>query len=663
MVQQRLTERDELILPSIDDLQHIVDVSDTTDHAEGSSKKITLQNLYNSIIDRTIRKNLLSNYLKNGNFINNSTNGYGGTPDDWTSSSGNPVQGGIPTLTKAQLISILGVSDGDIEGLWPLNEASGNALDLSSSGYNLTDTNTVGASDDGLMALARDFEADNSEYFTIADASCANLEISGSQTWFAFIKPESVGDNMHVMAKRNTKDHSIIVTDTKKFRFRLQDTTISSGLLDSDVILETGKWYFICGVYDSSNSLMKVWVNGVKKEATNTGTAGDSDADFRIGTSQGAGLPFDGLIQNAGILSVALTDDQVKRLWAYTSYKGQKIRRATTDALLYQDLPQDLVERLRGRTVTLRAKVYVGSTNHRIYIYDGTDTTAASPTGANAWEEISATATIGATATQIRIGLEADTTDGNMWIKEVALYEGSTLLPYDHSKEDWERFPKLLTWDLRDTSSGYKFDKHNDDGWISTNETWTYDSATTITVPTGAASKYAKGDKIKLTQTTVKYFSVVSVADTVLTVTGGTGYTVADAAISLNYYSHQESPIGFPHWFTAATPTYGGGGDMTFTSVSETYNKFKVSGKTVTYKLRAAGTTGGVASTTITFSLPVTAAGSHGKGTGCGTYDSGWKSGYVTGVNSTVAQVFKGDGSNWALAASKNIDVQVIYEI
>lgn len=92
------------------------------------------------------------------------------------------------------------------------------------------------------------------------------------------------------------------------------------------------------------------------------------------------------------------------------------------------------------------------------------------------------------------------------------------------------------------------------DGWISANETWTYASATTITVPSGAASKYAKGDKIKLTQTTVKYFYIIGVADTVLTVTGGSDYTVANAAISANYYSHQSSPIGFPGYFNF-TPT------------------------------------------------------------------------------------------------------------
>jgi len=235
MANKRVTELDSAT-PAVGDKLHIIDISDTTDHADGTSKRTTLQaiaDLFKDLAQILTNKILTSpvintgitgtaikdeddmasdsatavptqqsvkayadrretpNLLKNGNFINNSTDGYGGTPDDWVSSSGNPVQGGIPTLTKAQLISILGIADGDIEGLWPLNEASGNALDLSSSGYDLTDTNTVLSSDDGLMALARDFELDNSEYFTIADDSCANLEMEGSQTWFAWVKLES----------------------------------------------------------------------------------------------------------------------------------------------------------------------------------------------------------------------------------------------------------------------------------------------------------------------------------------------------------------------------------------------------------------------------------------------------------------------------------------
>jgi hypothetical protein len=90
------------------------------------------------------------------------------------------------------------------------------------------------------------------------------------------------------------------------------------------------------------------------------------------------------------------------------------------------------------------------------------------------------------------------------------------------------------------------------DGWINPNQTWTYlatgtDAPTfTITVPSGAASKYSVGMRIKLTQTTVKYFIITAVADTVLTVYGGTDYTLTDAVITNNYYSPVKAPLGFP---------------------------------------------------------------------------------------------------------------------
>jgi len=87
-------------------------------------------------------------------------------------------------------------------------------------------------------------------------------------------------------------------------------------------------------------------------------------------------------------------------------------------------------------------------------------------------------------------------------------------------------------------------------GWQSVADTWTYASADaptfTITVPTGAASIYGVGDRIQLTQTTAKYFIITVVADTVLTVYGGTDYVLANATISAISYSHNKSPLGFP---------------------------------------------------------------------------------------------------------------------
>jgi hypothetical protein len=142
------------------------------------------------------------------------------------------------------------------------------------------------------------------------------------------------------------------------------------------------------------------------------------------------------------------------------------------------------------------------------------------------------------------------------------------------------------------------------DGWVSANETWTYASATTITVPSGATAKYQKGDKIKLTQTTVKYFYVVGVADTVLTITGGSSYTLTTGTITNNYYSHASSPIGFPTAFAwSPTVTYVGGSiDPTSTTVNEA--KFTIFQQLVAFTLMATVVRGSGNRTFIVFSVP-----------------------------------------------------------
>jgi hypothetical protein len=52
--------------------------------------------------------------------------------------------------------------------------------------------------------------------------------------------------------------------------------------------------------------------------------------------------------------------------------------------------------------------------------------------------------------------------------------------------------------------------------------------------------------KVKFTQTSAKYFFITNVADTVLTLYGGTDYTVANAAISAISFSNVKAPLNFP---------------------------------------------------------------------------------------------------------------------
>jgi len=91
-------------------------------------------------------------------------------------------------------------------------------------------------------------------------------------------------------------------------------------------------------------------------------------------------------------------------------------------------------------------------------------------------------------------------------------------------------------------------------GWFSAGETWTYASADTptftFTIPGDKTSKYSPGMRIKLTQTTVKYFIITAVAysapNTTITIYGGTDYTLVGAAITEPFFSAQKAPIAFP---------------------------------------------------------------------------------------------------------------------
>lgn len=88
------------------------------------------------------------------------------------------------------------------------------------------------------------------------------------------------------------------------------------------------------------------------------------------------------------------------------------------------------------------------------------------------------------------------------------------------------------------------------DGWTPDSDTWAYVSATSFKIiGKDVRVRFPIGTKLKLTQTSVKYFYVVSVAystDTTITVTGGSLYTLTNAAITNPFYSYSETPQDYP---------------------------------------------------------------------------------------------------------------------
>ncbi len=142
-------------------------------------------------------------------------------------------------------------------------------------------------------------------------------------------------------------------------------------------------------------------------------------------------------------------------------------------------------------------------------------------------------------------------------------------------------------------------------GWLEANATWTYASSTTFTETGDVRTKYPKGCKIRLVQSsTTKYFYVVSTSlasnTTTITVTGGTDYTLANAGITSPYFSYFSTPRGFPQWF-AYTPTLT---NLTLGNGTSA-GKFAVSGTTVTFRFKFTNGSSSAVGTNPSFTLPV----------------------------------------------------------
>lgn len=103
------------------------------------------------------------------------------------------------------------------------------------------------------------------------------------------------------------------------------------------------------------------------------------------------------------------------------------------------------------------------------------------------------------------------------------------------------------------------------DGWMIADETWTYASSDTaaggststngvstytLTITGDKTAKYSAGMRVKLTQTSTKYFFITAVSysnpSTTMTLFGGTDYTLANATITNPFYSTMKCPQGFP---------------------------------------------------------------------------------------------------------------------
>ena len=205
---------------------------------------------------------------------------------------------------------------------WKLDETSGTRGDAHGAN-NLTDNNTVGYAA-GILNNAADFESTNSEYLSITDASQSGLDITGDLTMSCWINRESDA-SQHVMGKRDGGSGA----SGRAYVMYLDGNTatdisvnISSGATDTwkfvSYTFSTGTWYHVAIVYTASAGSAKFYVNGSQTGTTQSGlptSIGNNSQPFTIGREAVTGGLFDGLIDEVGIWSRALSDSEITELY------------------------------------------------------------------------------------------------------------------------------------------------------------------------------------------------------------------------------------------------------------------------------------------------------------------------------------------------------------
>lgn len=210
---------------------------------------------------------------------------------------------------------------------WKLDEESGTRADAHSSN-DLTDNNTVGFGT-GIIGNGADFEASNSEYLSITDASQTGLDLTTDFSFSIWVNVETQPSDstMVLISKRTgTTNRSFIISygDTSGQKFiRCGSYDSASGNVEnSDInISQLTGFSHVSITRDGSAGLWSVYIDGVLiNTATTTDTTmANSGAPFALGcdfdNSDVVRNLFDGIIDEVGVWSRVLTAGEISNLY------------------------------------------------------------------------------------------------------------------------------------------------------------------------------------------------------------------------------------------------------------------------------------------------------------------------------------------------------------
>lgn len=200
----------------------------------------------------------------------------------------------------------------NLQGAWLLDETSGTRYDETDNDNDLTDNNTV-LYDTGQFGNAADFEYSNQEYLSITDANQTGLDITGTYTFATFFNIETSQGSNYLMSKRAHPSAYNLNLAGSEFQLT-HDAGIDAYYTQT---FNTGTWYHICVVYDTSNDDVEWIINGSSEETDSSITDDPSDnaGAFCLGADSSGADWYDGLLDEAIIFTRTLSESECDALY------------------------------------------------------------------------------------------------------------------------------------------------------------------------------------------------------------------------------------------------------------------------------------------------------------------------------------------------------------
>lgn len=211
-------------------------------------------------------------------------------------------------------------------GYWPFEEGAG-TMTADLSGYNATGTITNPVWTAGKIGGALDFSAGNAY---VDFGVQPELQSSSSMSITAWIYADSwPSDDATILSTTDSsvlKGYQFDISQdfgTRVVRMAVRNNTVmgAAGRYGT-IVLNTGQWYFVAGVYNAATQAVDVYLNGQLNDGQFVGTPSSSQVPSGIPTrvADKTGLPgaypFLGVIDQVRVYDRPLTATQIQAIYA-----------------------------------------------------------------------------------------------------------------------------------------------------------------------------------------------------------------------------------------------------------------------------------------------------------------------------------------------------------